>query len=211
MKTTETCPDSNFSSFAKETNQRNSLGYFPLLKYKQNLYNTCQSKFSNYINNKKKDVKLIINNKTNQQITINEYIHNPRQDVGGNDKLTLTPIPSINKRKIKNEGEKKELKNFQRNVVLMRRLEYTNKMKEKNYKKKYKNNISQIILIQKIIKGYLVRKVISQVNIINETLSNFLFLISYYIKKKYFYIFKNNISQIIHKKDMNHGKPKIKI
>jgi hypothetical protein len=43
----------------------------------------------------------------------------------------LTPIPYISKRKIKNKEEKKELKNYQRNVVLMRRLEYSNKMKEK--------------------------------------------------------------------------------
>ena len=193
MKTTnETYTESNYSSFVKETNQRNSLGNFPLLKFKENLYNTCQLKFSEYINNKKGDVKLIVNNKINQQISINDYFNNSPNDTDYSNKLT--PIPSINKRKIKNEGEKKELKNFQRNVVLMRRLEYANKMKEKNLKKKYKNQINQIILLQKIIRGYLVRKVINQVYIINETLINFLFLISFCIKKKYFYYLKNKIS-----------------
>jgi hypothetical protein len=195
MKTTnETCADSNYSSFIKDSYQKNSLGYFPLLKFKENLYNTCQSKFSEYINNKKGDLKLIINNKINQQISIYDYIHNSFNELGNNNKLT--PIPSINKRKIQNEGDKKELKNFQRNVVLMRRLEYANKMKEKNMKKKYKNKINQIILLQKMIRGYLVRKVINQVNIINETLNNFLFIISFCIKKKYFFILINNISQM---------------
>jgi len=195
MKTTnETCCESNYSSFAKETNHKNSLGYFPLLKFKENLYSTCQSKFSEYIHSKKSELKLIINNKINQKISINDYLHDSSNDIGTNK---LTPIPSINKRKIKNEGEKKELKKFQRNVVLMRRLEYANKMKEKNYKKKYKNKNNQIIFLQKMIRGYLVRKVINQVNIINETLTNFIFIISYCIKKKYFYFFKNNISHKI--------------
>ena len=135
MKTTnETYTESHYSSFVKETNQRNSLGYFPLLKFKENLYNTCQSKFSEYINNKKSELRLIVNNKINQQVSINDYFNNSPNNADYSNKLT--PIPSINKRKIKNEGEKKELKNFQRNVVLMRRLEYANKMKEKNLKKK---------------------------------------------------------------------------
>ena len=195
MKTTnEACCESNYSSFAKETNHKNSLGYFPLLKFKENLYSTCQSKFSEYINSKKSELKLIINNKINQKISINDYLHDSSNDIGTNK---LTPIPSINKRKIKNEGEKKELKKFQRNVVLMRRLEYANKMKEKNYKKKYKNKNNQIIFLQKMIRGYLVRKVINQVNIINETLTNFIFIISYCIKKKYFY-FLNYLFHYFH-------------
>ena len=41
-----------------------------------------------------------------------------------------------------------------------------------------------------MIRGYLVRKVISQVNIINDTLANFIFLISFCIKKKYFFFSK---------------------
>jgi hypothetical protein len=47
-----------------------------------------------------------------------------------------------------------------------------------------------------MIKVFIVRKVINQINIINETLSNFLFLISFCIKKKYFRYFKENISLI---------------
>ena len=196
MKMTESYTESNCPSVIKDSSQRNS-GYFPLLKFKENLYNTCQSKFSEFINNKRSDLKLIINNKINQQISINDYINNTTNDTGSEK---LTPIPIINKRKIKNEGEKKELKKFQRNVVLMRRLEYANKMKEKSLKKKYNNKIKHIIKIQKMVRGYLVRKVINQVNIINDTIMNFSYLISLCIKKKYFNFLKNNILKILAQK-----------
>ena len=45
-------------------------------------------------------------------------------------------------------------------------------------------------------RGYLVRKVIFQVNIISESLKNFFFLIKICVWKKYFPFFKDNISQI---------------
>ena len=71
--------------------------------------------------------------------------------------------------------------------------EYTNKMNEKKIKKKYKNQVSKIIIIQKVIRGYLVRKVIYQINIIKETLANFFYSIRFCIIKKYFYIFNKNV------------------
>jgi hypothetical protein len=64
-------------------------------------------------------------------------------------------------------------------------------------KQKYNNKINNIIYLQKIIRGYLVRKIIRQVNIIKETLINFIFLISCCIRKKYYKILikyiKNNM------------------
>ena len=192
MRTTnDTYTDSNFSTFIRDSYQKNSLGYYPLLKFRENLYNICQSKFSEFANSRKDDLKLIVNNKIFQHISISDYFNNSSNDTSSD---RLTPIPIINKRKLKNESEKKELNQFQRNVVLMRRIEYTNKMKKKTLKKKYNNQINQIIYIQKMIRGYLVRKVIRQVNIINETLMNFLYLITLCIKKKYFYNLINNIS-----------------
>jgi hypothetical protein len=44
-----------------------------------------------------------------------------------------------------------------------------------------------------MIRGYLVRKVINKVNVINDSLNNFLFIIAFSIKKKYFYFLKNTI------------------
>ena len=192
MKTNhETYADSNYSSNIKDSNQKNSLVLYPFLNFNENLYNKCQSKFSEFATHKKNDLKLMINSQTKEKISIKDFLENSSNDIN-----KLTPIPFINKRKIKNEGEKKELKNLQRNVVLMRRLEYANKIKENNLKKKYNNKIEQIIFLQKMARGYLVRKVIFQVNIISESLKNFFFLIKICVWKKYFPFFKDNISQI---------------
>ena len=187
----ESYTESNNTAYIKDdnNNNKNSLGLFPLLNFNENLYNICKSKYSTFLNNRKNDIKLIINNKLNQHISLEDYISNSNFN-------ELTPIPIINKRKIKNIEEKKELNKFQRNAVLMRRLEYTNKMKQKKLKQKYNNKISKIIYLQKVIRGYLVRKVIKQVNIIKNTLDNFCFLISLYIQKKYYYILKNKIIEI---------------
>ena len=185
MTTNNSISESNTSLFIKDNNRKTVSGFFPLLKYKENLYNSCQSKFSKFLN-KSHDIKLLINNRINEKISINDYIINSYNNLNENK---LTPIPFINKRKLKNNLEKKELKNFQRNVVFMRRLEYTNKMYENKIKKKYKNYTSKIIILQKVIRGYLVRKVIFQINIIKETLANFFYSIHFCIIKKFYYIF----------------------
>ena len=192
MKTNyETYTESNYSSYIRDSNQKNPSGYHPFLKFNESLYNKCQSKFSEFASHKKNDLKLLVNSQTKEKISIKDFLENSSNDIN-----KLTPIPFINKRKIKNEREKKDLKNLERNVVLMRRLEYANKIKEKNLKKKYNNNISHIIFLQKMARGYLVRKVIFQVNIISDSLKKFFFLIKVCVWKKYFYIFKYNISQI---------------
>ena len=192
MKTNyETYTESNYSSYIKDSNQKTPSGYHPFLKFNESLYNKCQTKFSEFASHKKNDLKLLVNSQTKEKISIKDFLENSSNDIN-----KLTPIPFINKRKIKNEREKKDLKNLERNVVLMRRLEYANKIKEKNLKKKYYNNISHIIFLQKMARGYLVRKVIFQVNIISDSLKKFFFLIKVCVWKKYFYIFKYNVSQI---------------
>ena len=193
MQANDSFSESNISLYTKDNKRKTSSGYFPLLKFKEKLYNSCQTKFSKFLN-RSNDIKLLINNKINKKISINDYITNSYNNL---NESKLTPIPYINKRKLKNNVEKRELKNFQRNVVFMRRLEYTNKMNEKKIKKKYKNQISKIILIQKVIRGYLVRKVIYQINIIKETLANFFYSIRFCIIKKYFYIFNTNVENSI--------------
>ena len=193
MQANDSFSESNISLYTKGNKRKTSSGYFPLLKFKEKLYNSCQTKFSKFLN-RSNDIKLLINNKINKKISINDYITNSYNNL---NESKLTPIPYINKRKLKNNVEKRELKNFQRNVVFMRRLEYTNKMNEKKIKKKYKNQISKIILIQKVIRGYLVRKVIYQINIIKETLANFFYSIRFCIIKKYFYIFNTNVENSI--------------
>ena len=50
-------------------------------------------------------------------------------------------------------------------------------------------------------RGYLVRKVIYQVGVINNSLQKFFFLIKLCVQKKYFYLFKYNIEQTLVKND----------
>ena len=195
MTTNNSISESNTSLYIRDNNRKTVSGFFPLLKYKENLYNSCHNKFSKFLN-KSHDIKLLINNKINEKISINDYIINSYNNLKENK---LTPIPYINNRKLKNNLEEKELKNFQRNVVFMRRLEYTNKMYENKIKKKYKNYTSKIIVLQKIIRGYLVRKVIYQINIIKETLANFFYSIHFCIVKKFYRIFNQRIADYINK------------
>ena len=49
MKTNDSFSDSNLSLYTKENKGKTSSGYFPLLKFKENLYNSCQTKFSNFL------------------------------------------------------------------------------------------------------------------------------------------------------------------
>jgi len=191
----ESLIESNYSTNVKCSKPRISSGSFPLLKFNKNLYNSCQLNFSKYLCNKRNDIKLIVNNKINQHISLNDYITKISNNKNS-DQLKLTPIPFINKRKIKNAIEKKDLNNFQRNVVLMRRLEYESRMKEQKLKHKYNNEIYKIIKLQKLIRGYFVRKVINQVNIIKETLITFFYLIKFCIRKKYYNILKNKILEM---------------
>ena len=175
-KNSEANIDSNNYIYNNDPYRRISSGYFHLIKFNQNLYDSCQLKFSKYISIKKDDIKLMIDNKVNHKIPLNEYIAKIYNN--NSNAKELTPIPYINKRKINNNLEQNDLKNFQRNVVLMRRLEYSNKIKEKKITQKYRNQIPKIIYIQKIVKGFMVRKIIKQVNIIKETLDIFFNLIN---------------------------------
>jgi hypothetical protein len=106
----ETFNESNDSTKINSFNPRTSSGYFPLLKFNENLYNSCQSKFSKYIKNKRNDIKLIVNNKINQHISIDDYLSKTNNDISSG-KITLTPIPYVSKRRIKNNLEKKDLNN----------------------------------------------------------------------------------------------------
>ena len=54
---------------------------------------------------------------------------------------SLTPIPNINKQKIKNKFENKELANAERTAVYIRRLEYSTGMIKTKKKDNYDINI----------------------------------------------------------------------
>ena len=75
MTTNNSITESNISLYTKDNNRKTISGYFPLLKFKENLYYSCQTKFSKFLN-KSNDIKLLINNKVNEKISLNDYIIN---------------------------------------------------------------------------------------------------------------------------------------
>lgn len=110
----------------------------------------------------------------------------------------LTPIPTMNKKKIKTHFEKSTLHKAERTAVCIRRLEYSfgikqNKINERNIKNRNKKIIRiqkwwkilyRVIRIQKNIRGYLIRKqVIDFLENQGKMLNNFLFLRSICDKK----------------------------
>ena len=121
----------------------------------------------------------------------------------------LTPIPTMNKKKIKNHFEKSTLHKAERTAVCIRRLEYSfgikqNKINERNIKIRNKKIIRiqqwwkmlyRVIIIQKNIRGYLIRKkVIDYLEYQGTLLNNFLFLRSIcdkYLMKKTLYLLKS--------------------
>ena len=58
MATNDSYSETNISLYTKENKRKTSSGYFPLLKFKENLYNSCQTKFSKFLN-RSSDIKLL--------------------------------------------------------------------------------------------------------------------------------------------------------
>ena len=71
---------------------------------------------------------------------------------------SLLPFPQHKK---ENNKSVEELRRMQRNKVTMRRIEYSMKVKHSTNKKRCKYNIKKVITIQKWVRGFLIRNLIS--------------------------------------------------
>ena len=71
---------------------------------------------------------------------------------------SLLPFPQHKK---ENNKSVEELRRMQRNKVTMRRIEYSMKVKHSTNKKRSKYNIKKVITIQKWVRGFLIRNLIS--------------------------------------------------
>ena len=58
MQANDSFSESNISLYTKDNKRKTSSGYFPLLKFKEKLYNSCQTKFSKFLN-RSNDIKLL--------------------------------------------------------------------------------------------------------------------------------------------------------
>ena len=138
------------------------------------LYEKCKIDFSNYLVEHKNTLRLLIQNSTLKNIRAADYINEQRRK-NENDLYGLTPLPYKSMRKIKSEQEKEELKKLERNAVVMRMIEYTQKMINNNISQKYFHFTTQIIYIQKVTRGFLVRKALTDILKLNTQFEHFIF------------------------------------
>ena len=156
------------------------------------LYSFFQEKYADYIHQRRNDLKFYTSNKINSKITCDEYLNSPEQV------KKLTPMPYISKRKIINFNQEKKFNEFKGSIIMMRRYEYTQKIDQSKLLLKYSiKNIRNIVLIQKVIRGFIVRKIMNEVKLLKETLTHFSLSITFCIKRKCYSIIKNYLESTI--------------
>ena len=138
------------------------------------LYEKYKNDFATYVSKHKHTLRLLLNNSTLYNIKAYEYTKH-------NDSCyMLTPLPYKSMRKFNNERDKKEFKRIERNAVMMRRIEYTHKIKKNKLKEKYINNVMYVVYIQKIVRGYFMRKVMECVYMIKLQIQRFILHVKCY-------------------------------
>ena len=86
----------------------------------------------------------------------------------------MTPLPYKSNKNLKSKREKDELMKLQRNAVVMRMIEYTQKMNNNDIKYKYIHCTKYILQIQIVIRGYVVRKAIKDIKMIQSQIESFI-------------------------------------
>ena len=107
------------------------------------------------------------------------------------DNFSLLSFPPHKK---ENNKSVEELRRMQRNKVTMRRIEYSMKVKHTTNKKRNKYNIRKVIIIQKWVRGFLIRNVFSNISYIEDFTNKFI----EHIKKFVFLRHKKIIADIMH-------------
>lgn len=147
------------------------------------LYEKCKINFSTYLIEHKNTIRLLVQNSTLKNIRASDYI-NEQKEKSANVFFGLTPLPYKSMRKIKSEKEKQELTKLERNAVVMRMIEYTQKMNNNRIKQKYFHFVNEIILIQKCVRGFFVRKTINDIDKLNSQIEKFILHIMIFCIKK---------------------------
>ena len=127
-----------------------------------------KKRLKDYIENNSKYVKLF-GNKRYKDNSPFLYVQDVKKKLD-DKKSGLIPVPNKSRKKIKNAEEEKELYELQRSIVMIRRYMYNHKIGQDLYYLD-KNNIidflqlqkwwkytQKIVMIQKVIRGWLVRK-----------------------------------------------------
>ena len=148
-------------------------------------YIQIKQNYDSYLK-RNKNIKLLKENSTLRKITSKDYLEQKKYN-NKNENNNLELMPFIPNKRI-NKRKKEELKNIQRNVISMRRFEYSMKVKDAANKKICKNNkydIKKIITIQRWIKGYLVRSFLYNASEVEKILNDFIKHINKFVYLKF--------------------------
>lgn len=120
-----------------------------------------------------------------------------------NNNLSLEPF--FQKNRI-NHKKREELKKPERNIVSMRRVEYSMKVKNAANVKKSRNHkydINKIIIIQKWVKGYLLRSFLSNASEVEKLINEFISHINKFIYFKFNFFKKLKKYNLVNIKTIN--------
>ena len=173
----------------------------------KNMYNKVKQKYDFYLK-RNKNILLLNKKSTSGKITSKDYLENIENYDKEIKKDGLSLLPFVPNKKENNKNIE-ELKKLQRNTVTMRRIEYSMKVKNVSNKKKYKNNIKKIIIIQKWVRGFLLRNFLSNLSDFegfkNEFLDHFKKFVFLKYKKDMYNIIKYFENKIIIEDEKNNN------
>ena len=163
-------------------------------------YVKIKENYDSYHKRNNQNQKILKDSSTINRLTIKNEFELKKSHYNVNN-INISLIPYAHRKKINNK-KIEEMKKMQRNIISSRRLEYSKKVKNAvNIKKiKYfKYDISKVIVIQKWVKGYLLRCFLSNASEVEKIINEFVCHIHKYIffkfsifKKLRAYIFTNN-------------------
>ena len=163
-------------------------------------YVKIKENYDSYHKRNNQNQKISKDSSTINRLTIKNEFELKKSHYNVNN-INISLIPYAHRKKINNK-KIEEMKKMQRNIISSRRLEYSKKVKNAvNIKKikQFKYDISKVIVIQKWVKGYLLRCFLSNASEVEKIINEFVCHIHKYIffkfsifKKLRAYIFTNN-------------------
>ena len=163
-------------------------------------YVKIKENYDSYHKRNNQNQKISKDSSTINRLTIKNEFELKKSHYNVNN-INISLIPYAHRKKINNK-KIEEMKKMQRNIISSRRLEYSKKVKNAvNIKKikQFKYDINKVIVIQKWVKGYLLRCFLSNASEVEKIINEFVCHIHKYIffkfsifKKLRAYIFTNN-------------------
>ena len=163
-------------------------------------YVKIKENYDSYHKRNNQNQKISKDSSTINRLTIKNEFELKNSHYNANN-INISLIPYAHRKKINNK-KIEEMEKMQRNIISSRRLEYSKKVKNAvNIKKikHFKYDINKVIVIQKWVKGYLLRCFLSNASEVEKIINEFVCHIHKYIffkfsifKKLRAYIFTNN-------------------